>query len=144
MNCIRLEADESPAVRLLRQRAATIGHPIGLGQRSAKPPSRSAAAWMACPWPSSWRPRGCACSARWHGGAAATTLALLTAAQRRAGASARCATPGESPICSLLMQCLLRRLGVFVGGWSLEAAEALDLEPAKTVDRLQALLIPQT
>jgi predicted ATPase/DNA-binding winged helix-turn-helix (wHTH) protein len=37
-------------------------------------------------------------------------------------------------------QSLFRRLGVFVGGWSLEAAEAIDDEPLTTVDRLELLL----
>lgn len=37
-------------------------------------------------------------------------------------------------------QTLFRRLGVFVGGWSLEAAEAIDDDPSQTVDRLEQLL----
>lgn len=35
---------------------------------------------------------------------------------------------------------LFRRVGVFAGGWSLDAAEALDDDPAGTVDRLETLL----
>jgi predicted ATPase len=38
------------------------------------------------------------------------------------------------------VQSLFRRLGVFVGGWSLEAAEAIDDESTQTVDRLELLL----
>ncbi|MBK7616730.1 MAG: winged helix-turn-helix domain-containing protein [Burkholderiales bacterium] len=37
-------------------------------------------------------------------------------------------------------QALYRRLGVFVGGWSLDAAEAVDDEPASTLDGLETLL----
>jgi predicted ATPase len=38
------------------------------------------------------------------------------------------------------VQSLFRRLGVFVGGWSLDAAEAIDTSPADTLDRLEVLL----
>jgi len=38
------------------------------------------------------------------------------------------------------VQRLFRALGVFVGGWSLESAEAIDEEPAETVVRLETLL----
>lgn len=37
-------------------------------------------------------------------------------------------------------QALFRRLGVFVGGWSLEAAEAIDGGSSQTIDRLELLL----
>jgi predicted ATPase/DNA-binding winged helix-turn-helix (wHTH) protein len=40
----------------------------------------------------------------------------------------------------LPVQALFRRLGVFVGGWSLEGAEALADDPATTLDGLELLL----
>jgi predicted ATPase/DNA-binding winged helix-turn-helix (wHTH) protein len=40
----------------------------------------------------------------------------------------------------LPVQALFRRLGVFVGGWSLEAAETLNDDPSSTLDGLELLL----
>jgi non-specific serine/threonine protein kinase len=137
-------ADDSPAVRLLLLRASAIGHAIGpdvAARQAAVEICRRldglplaielAAARLRVLSPM-------ALAARLH-----QRLALLTGGPADAPARQRTLRDTLAWSHELLaadVQRLLRRLGVFVGGWSLEAAEALDFEPAGTVNRLQALL----
>ena len=136
-------AGRDPGGRALRR--AREGRQPGLrpdrGERRAPWPG-SASAWTGCRWRSSWRRRGCACSppdrllARLAG-----RLELLTggASDRdERQQTLRGAIAWSHDLLPEPEQILFRRLAVFAGGGTLEAAEAV-ADPDVTLDALDGL-----
>ena len=121
---------QSEAVQLFVQRAQAARPDFALNETNGGAMSpRSASGWMGCRWRSSWRRRGSGschptpCSPGWSSGC---RCSRAVRAMRRHG-SRPCATPspGAIDLLSPEEQILFRRLSVFAGGCTLEAAEAV-------------------
>ena len=106
------------------------------GRASPSPPRTRAAVarglragWTGSPWPSSWPPPGCACSRRRQLLARLEDrFRLLTGGGRTAPArqqTLRAAVDWSYALLARRSGRSSRRLAVFAGGWTLEAAEAV-------------------
>ena len=114
------------------------------------PPSwrRSAPSSTACRWRSSWRRRGCGCSRRSRSRPACRIASgLLTGGPRTATPrqqTLRASVDWSHDLLSADEQALLRRVGVFAGGFTLDAAERIcvgdGIESDQVLDLLASLV----
>ena len=140
--------EQVTAVRLFVERARDAKADFVLTPRTHRPSPRSASAWMACRWRSSWRLRASSClRPRRCSHGCNNRLKLLTGGARDLPTrqqTLRGTIDWSYNLLDANEQRLFARLGVFVGGWTVEAAEAVcnadgDLG-LDVLDGLQSLL----